>query len=257
MSSFQFELCDNSKGKEYRNYYPDLSTFGLHYTFKPLDSQGKPLKMTNTTVLRRHYTIANCMRPEFYNSLVSALKEEKQFNNSLCASKVTNMVNVTIKNYNLEKGLSRMFFKSPENQSKFYIKGPMGKGLGLSPSSKGSYCVFAAGTGILVFVDMIARIALGLLGAVPMAERLHEEFKLEIYYSARNKSEAVALDLLNSLSDYCAKHNLDKFKLTLRFSNTLVDDPNRHYWNKQFLDKQLSGKDFKQIYVCGPPSLEE
>jgi hypothetical protein len=34
----------------------------------------------------------------------------------------------------------------------------MGKGLGLTPDSKGHHIAFAAGTGVLVFVDLVARI---------------------------------------------------------------------------------------------------
>jgi hypothetical protein len=156
-------------------YYPEVSSFGLHYTFKPLGWNGKPIRMTSTTFLRRHYTISNCMRPEFYSNVVKCLKEDNPqiFPKVLLRPTQSNTVNVTIKNYNLTQGLSRMFFNSPENQFQFVIKGPMGKGLGLTPHSKGTYCAFAAGTGILVFVDLIARLALGILGVVPMTERLH------------------------------------------------------------------------------------
>lgn len=115
----------------------------------------------------------------------------------------------------------------------------MGKGLGLTKISKGTYCVFAGGTGILVFIDMIARLALGLMSAVPVNERLHQDFKLELYYSVRNKSEAIALELLTCLVDYCAANNLDNFKLTMRFS-----DQKTGHWDRAFLAYQLAGKDF-------------
>jgi hypothetical protein len=36
----------------------------------------------------------------------------------------------------------------------------MGKGLGLTHESTGDYYAFAAGTGVLVFIDLVARIAL-------------------------------------------------------------------------------------------------
>ena len=43
----------------------------------------------------------------------------------------------------------------------YNIKGPMGKGLGLSRNSEGVHMAFAAGTGVLPFVDLVARIMLG------------------------------------------------------------------------------------------------
>jgi hypothetical protein len=36
----------------------------------------------------------------------------------------------------------------------------MGKGLGLTPESQGDHIVFAAGTGVFVFVDLVARMFL-------------------------------------------------------------------------------------------------
>ena len=36
----------------------------------------------------------------------------------------------------------------------------MGKGLGLSPDSKGEFVAFSGGTGVFVFVDLVARILL-------------------------------------------------------------------------------------------------
>lgn len=42
----------------------------------------------------------------------------------------------------------------------YEITGPMGKGLGLTKDSKGKYLAFAAGTGVLVFVDLVAKMLL-------------------------------------------------------------------------------------------------
>lgn len=60
-----------------------------------------------------------------------------------------------IKNYRHPKGLSAEIHK--ENQgtnARFEIKGPMGHGLKAKKS--GVHVVFAAGTGVLCFVDLVA-----------------------------------------------------------------------------------------------------
>ena len=60
-----------------------------------------------------------------------------------------------IKNYRNPGGLSAEIHK--ENQgtnARFEIKGPMGHGLKAKPS--GIHVVFAAGTGVLCFVDLVA-----------------------------------------------------------------------------------------------------
>jgi hypothetical protein len=67
-------------------------------------------------------------------------------------------VNVTIKNYKLLNGLSPKFFDGANSQ--FGVTGPLGKGLGLSPKSKGVHMMFSAGTGILIFMDTVAKLLL-------------------------------------------------------------------------------------------------
>ena len=62
---------------------------------------------------------------------------------------------LTIKNYKVG-GLSEVL---KEGQI-FDLQGPMGKGLGLSPTSVGNHVAFAAGTGILVYIDLVLRLLL-------------------------------------------------------------------------------------------------
>lgn len=85
----------------------------------------------------------------------------------------------------------------------FAIKGPMGKGLELK---SGKSVAFAAGTGMLVFVDLIAHLILK-----RVAERggpnlldgsqatLPDNFQLELYTSFMSEEEAVGLTLIKAL----------------------------------------------------------
>lgn len=59
----------------------------------------------------------------------------------------------------------------------------MGKGLSLSNDSKGTHMVFTGGTGILVFIDIVAKIILGQLGIIPVSHRFHPDFKLRVFAS--------------------------------------------------------------------------
>jgi hypothetical protein len=43
----------------------------------------------------------------------------------------SDIVNITVKNYNLENGMSQRLFHSEQQRDIYKIKGPMGKGLGL------------------------------------------------------------------------------------------------------------------------------
>ena len=61
-------------------------------------------------------------------------------------------------------GLSDQLHRANEkredaNQNRFRLKGPLGKGLGLPDTyAEGIYVAFAAGTGVLVFMDLVAHI---------------------------------------------------------------------------------------------------
>jgi len=104
-----------------KNYYSDYATMGQCYTFVSLGSEGEqPIKIGDRT-LRRHYTVANAMRLPFYNELVKNLKivansessrqsiQESQpidFDKALINGDQSDQINVTIKNYNLEGGMS-------------------------------------------------------------------------------------------------------------------------------------------------------
>ena len=64
------------------------------------------------------------------------------------------MMAFCIKNYEAPTGLSTQIHSEDQNDSLYEIKGPMGHGL--RPKSEGLHMAFAAGTGVLCFVDYVA-----------------------------------------------------------------------------------------------------
>jgi len=64
-----------------------------------------------------------------------------------------------VKNYKQLTGVSMKFF---QDYNKLEVSGPFGKGLGIR--SEGIHIAFAAGTGVLTFMDLVAQIALHNLG---------------------------------------------------------------------------------------------
>jgi len=107
-------------------------------------------------------------------------------------------VNLTIKNYNLQDGLSSRFYE--DNDGLFGLTGPLGKGLGLLPTSKGVHIAFAAGTGILPFVDMVAKLLLQEMKNLPKEdETFHDDFKLVMFVGFQSREDAIALPILEGL----------------------------------------------------------
>ena len=75
----------------------------------------------------------------------------------------------------------------------------MGKGLGITP--KGVHVAFAAGTGVLVFIDLVAFLIRKNLKLVNKEEdiQIADDFKFHLFVSFANESEAIGLELMDGL----------------------------------------------------------
>lgn len=162
-------------------------------------------------------------------------------------------INMSVKNYNLKEGMSIKLFDSPTNNHIYQIKGPMGRGLGLTKDTKGQFQAYSAGTGIFVFLDLVARIGLQQMNLLPEDQCLHPDFKLNLYASFESRENAYALEMLENIRDLVEQNNSECFKLKLRFSNE--KSPR---WDKHFIDEEIREHgEVKKIWVCGPPLMSE
>ena len=128
--------------------------------------------------------LLKCLDAELASSSING-PGEGSFDAKLLAPALVGNVNLTIKNYKLTKGLSYRFFEDSMTDDTYEITGPMGKGLGLTKDSRGKHLAFAAGTGVLVFIDVVAKMILQYLDApfTESEEMLHEDFQLVFYAS--------------------------------------------------------------------------
>lgn len=119
--------------------------------------------------IRRQYTECFCMRKNIYESL---LKIGKQPENSAAEIRFikhainvynSNGVCLSIKAYEENTGLSSFIFNNAKNNGKhiFECKGPMGSGLACSQTGK--HVAYSAGTGVLVFLDLVAYLVIRIL----------------------------------------------------------------------------------------------
>ena len=101
----------------------------------------------------------------------------------------------------------------------FGITGPLGKGLGITPSSKGVHMMFTAGTGVLPYMDTVAKMILQQLDSLKEGdERFHDDFKLVMFVGFPSKKDSIALPLLYGLEKIVAhKKKPTKFRLFIRF----------------------------------------
>jgi len=81
--------------------------------------------------------------------------------------------------------------------------------------------VFAAGTGILCFADIVAHLAyknMGVLDKIEGAQKLPDDFKLVLYVSFRSQQESCCLEMCEALKNMNQALGKDNFELHVRLS---------------------------------------
>ena len=84
----------------------------------------------------------------------------------------------------------------------------MGTGLGIS--STGRHVAFAAGTGILAFIDLVGHLILRLVDfPIEFCEPLFDldKFQFILYSCFSSPGDAIGLDLINTLLQLCKEKN--------------------------------------------------
>jgi len=136
----------------FKRFYPELSYIGRHFV----------VYHAVTPRIKRQYTICNAMIPEIYDKLLD-LAETQEVPDGLTKwldSNSTKGMYLTAKNYETDTGVSTRLHEVGQIRDKmnFVVKGPLGKGCNIKPH--GYHVAFTAGTGVLVFLDIVARLIL-------------------------------------------------------------------------------------------------
>ena len=119
--------------------------------------------------IRRQYTECFSMRKNVYESLLKIGKQpensqaEIKFLKHSCNQYNSNGVCLSIKAYEENSGLSTFIFNNAKNSGKhiFECKGPMGSGLACMQT--GRHVAYSAGTGVLVFLDLVGYLVVRIL----------------------------------------------------------------------------------------------
>ena len=110
--------------------------------------------------VKRQYTVCNVMRPDILKQVIKMADDvcsgsSVAVNLSVFDDEDRNQVALTAKNYFTANGVASSFFEC-DRIEEFMVKGPMGKGLQLK--KEGTHVAFVGGTGVLVFLDLVAAI---------------------------------------------------------------------------------------------------
>lgn len=120
----------------------------------------------------------------------------------------------------------------------------MGKGLEMKQS--GNHVAFCAGTGILVFLDLVAHLLVhNAFNAKKkgMPEEISsfykDDFKLRLYVAFASSEEAIGLELIKSLQDVNKMLGLDNFEAVIRLSKTDDGSKPMPRWDANFIVNEL------------------
>jgi hypothetical protein len=172
-------------------WYNDPAMIGRHFL---VHSKEDPR-------VKRQYTICCSLNPAVYSELMALARgvlegSPSNFNYAIMLGKDQSWIRLTIKNYQMAKGLSTMIHgtaitelkqNKPNPDDTYFIKGPMGRGLHIQPT--GLHVAFCAGTGVLVFLDLVAHLLIlntFKADGKPLPEEMHfyrPGFKLHLYVS--------------------------------------------------------------------------
>lgn len=118
----------------------------------------------------------------------------------------------------------------------------MGKGLQIQPS--GVHVAFCAGTGALVFLDLVSHLLLkncfesdGKKLPVEMANLYQSGFSFHLYVSFQDRDQAIGLEVIEKLEQVNQKLGLSNFKAVVRLSVT--DGPKLPRWTPAYVESEL------------------
>ena len=138
------------------------------------------------------------------------------------------------------KRRSSVFQKGEELFDLFHIKGPMGKGLCVEES--GVHVAFCAGTGVLVFLDLISHLLLRNYHKhyvephlIPEEmKQVKDDFVFLFFVSMLSMDSEIGLNMCEALTKVNNKLKETNFKLTVRISKRW-DGFRGQVWDEAFV----------------------
>jgi len=182
-----------------------------------------------------------------------------------------------IKKYNKRNSFTKLVHEldlAKNDRRKFAIEGPMGRGLELTEASKGTHFIFAAGTGILPFLDlfnfMLMKTMRELLkkhGNSPfLAESINlyneafdqlldPSFNVILVASFADERDFVGKEIVQKLAELSKKCERKVFQAKIRKHNMdHIEALGELKFDKKFFETHITSN-MEKIYICGPQNF--
>ena len=131
----------------------------------------------------------------------------------------------------------------------------------MTSESTGLHYIFAAGTGILPFLDLFDYLLEDSIEDKAKGKSLFDNgFKLHVFASFSSIKDFIGLEICEKLSQLCkAKGLSEAFQLTVKAGDAHHNDlyhVTDSKFDKRFIEKNVK-RESERAFVCGPPEFNE
>ncbi|EAR94463.2 cytochrome b5-like heme/steroid-binding domain protein (macronuclear) [Tetrahymena thermophila SB210] len=269
---------------QFRTHLPGVRWFGRSVVVSPL--------LDAVSIYPRNYSVVLAYMEENYKYRLEIIRyfqyrmrdEVIGINNSYVAPnpkhiKVSNQLPLLIKKEDRKtsNGLSK--FMHLNVHKLYYISEPVGHGLEIDENSDGEHIIFAAGTGILPFLDLFDYLLRKLLYTIllerfgfkeaqilnPYNENYEKtfrsQFKIRLFGAFRSKAECYGYQIISDLHTFCQQFEKDWFQAVVRFANSESDEflpMSKLYYDNLYINDALSKSlSISKFLICGPPEFNK
>ena len=234
--------------------------------------------------VKRQYTTILCMTDEnikFRKAVIDyfdSVTENNIIDNAAFVpptdiKKSKNCLPFIIKRYEKNKGFSSLLHEvecADDIKKELFIEGPIGTGLELSETSAGLHILFAAGTGLLPFLDLLNYLLMKVMYETLKAKGLNAEamningedyentfdksFRVEMYSAFSTPKEIVSSEILVKLSEYSQKYKKNFFKSVMRKVKLDYNETINENFTSEWIQKNIP-LNATRILICGPPNF--
>ena len=273
-----------------KNQIKNVDWFGFYFI----------VSLSSNPQLKRNYSLALCMNPQYIELTMSMIKffdeamieielPKKPFSSPIDMNPRNGILSLFIKDYNNSQSLSTTLHVGNKlsTEMEIEIEGPCGKGLGLTRQSKGTNIIFAAGTGIIPFLDLLNYL---LCKTMCLAIRLKQKnvlntfnyekrddfyglnvfdeqyddvfdptFKIVLIASFQNEEEIIGKEIIEKLAEINFKYpDLVSNKFIAKIHNiksSYIQNVSCHF-DREFIKDNMP-MDYEKVFICGAPTFNQ
>ncbi|KAL4471634.1 hypothetical protein ABPG74_008527 [Tetrahymena malaccensis] len=263
---------------QFRTYLPGVRWFGRSVVVSPL--------LDTVSIYPRNYSVVLAFmyenfkyRTEVIRYFQYRMRDEVGVVPNPKHIKVSNSLYLLIKKEDRKttNGLSKFIHLNVHKL--YYISEPVGHGIEIDENSDGEHIIFAAGTGVLPFLDLFDYLLKKLLYTIllerfgfkeaqiinPYNENYEKtfrsQFKIRFFGAFKSKAQCYGYQIISDLHIFCQQFEKDWFQAVVRFGSSESDEflPfSKLYFDNLFINDALSKSlSITKFLICGPPEFNK